>query len=728
MLDLCASLNDGRAALIQAKINSYLQAETRAETAFLAIITEQGEQMVIWVVGNNELEHEIRLAVSGHPLGPSASEKRVICSQSIAKGQLEELSPIVGHVPSEFLCVPISRETDGDVSLLACLVGKDGGFELRKDAGLVRECFKYTIGVLLNTLAFEEERRQKVESQSLLSVAKNLFRHLENVTLLLKEIISEARSLTKAERCSVFLVDKQRRELVAKVFDGIAAEEHGCDVSLCHDEIRIPMDQGVVGHVATTGKLLNIRDAYSHPLFYKGIDASTGFKTRNILCFPIMDDEGLIGVAELVNKVGGPCFERFDEEIATAFSIYSGLSIMHSLMFRKVRDAQYRSRLSNELMMYHMQVFQEEVQSLSGQPITPCLESYHGYLSFSFVPRSVPERETPQLVISMMVDLGFVDFGRTASPGSNIPQQFQMDLQTVSRFVLMVRKGYRDPPYHNWMHAFSVAHFCYLLIKNLGLVTGGYITNLEALALFVACLCHDLDHRGTTNAFQLASNSVLAALYSSEGSVMERHHFSQAMCILNTDGCNIFERFTEKAYTQCLDMLRDIILATDLAHHLRIMGDLRDLVTGGYDKKSTEHHNLLLCLLMTSCDISDQTKDWRSTRKIADLVYKEFFSQGDLEKAMGNSPNVMMDREKAFVPALQLQFLDDIVLPVFEVIAGLFPVTAAEPLEAVKRNHATWRRAQDVIRAKGNEIASSLDLLDDETVQLEVLGSDPGNT
>lgn len=34
------------------------------------------------------------------------------------------------------------------------------------------------------------------------------------------------------------------------------------------------------------------------------------------------------------------------------------------------------------------------------------------------------------------------------------------------RFVLMVRKGYRDPPYHNWAHAFSVAHFCYLLYKN----------------------------------------------------------------------------------------------------------------------------------------------------------------------------------------------------------------------------------------------------------------------
>jgi cGMP-dependent 3',5'-cyclic phosphodiesterase len=44
------------------------------------------------------------------------------------------------------------------------------------------------------------------------------------------------------------------------------------------------------------------------------------------------------------------------------------------------------------------------------------------------------------------------------------------------RFVLMVRKGYRDPPYHNWMHAFSVFHFTYVLIKRLRLVQQEYLT------------------------------------------------------------------------------------------------------------------------------------------------------------------------------------------------------------------------------------------------------------
>lgn len=75
----------------------------------------------------------------------------------------------------------------------------------------------------------------------------------------------------------------------------------------------------------------------------------------------------------------------------------------------------------------------------------------------------------------------------------------------IYRFVLMVKKGYRDPPYHNWMHAFSVAHFSYTLFKNCSELK--FLSELEILAIFVSCLCHDIDHRGTNNSFQETSVS-----------------------------------------------------------------------------------------------------------------------------------------------------------------------------------------------------------------------------
>lgn len=69
-----------------------------------------------------------------------------------------------------------------------------------------------------------------------------------------------------------------------------------------------------------------------------------------------MDESRVIGVAELVNKVDGTHFDQFDEEVAMAFSVYCGISIMHSLVYKRIQDAQARNKLSNELMMYHMKV------------------------------------------------------------------------------------------------------------------------------------------------------------------------------------------------------------------------------------------------------------------------------------------------------------------------------------------------------------------------------------
>ncbi len=73
----------------------------------------------------------------------------------------------------------------------------------------------------------------------------------------------------------------------------------------------------------------------------------------------------------------------------------------------------------------------------------------------------------------------------------------------IARFILRVKKGYRHPPYHNWMHAFSVTHYCYCLYKSCPMVD--LLSPIEILALFVSCMCHDIDHRGTNNAFQLRS-------------------------------------------------------------------------------------------------------------------------------------------------------------------------------------------------------------------------------
>ncbi|XP_046141540.1 cGMP-dependent 3',5'-cyclic phosphodiesterase-like isoform X1 [Osmia bicornis bicornis] len=699
ILSLLEELCDLSYPQVQQKLNKYIQNVTKAKVSFLVPILIKSEEMVIHVIGEKILDRELRFPVSNNILYKTIQNKKPTTADitMLDEELLRHLQPIC-PMSKSFLTIPIQHPKQNHVALVVSLVDDNNQNEITQEcAEVVQECFRFCLGFLLNSLICYEETRLKQQCQKLLAVSRKLFTHLGDFSDLLREIMAEVRNLTNAERCSLFLLDPDQQDLVAKVFDGIAMKES-------IKEMRIPIGQGIAGHVATTGKLLNIRNAYEHPLFYSGIDEVTGFRTRNILCFPIRDENGIVGVAQLCNKKDGLYFDVFDEEVATAFSIYCGISIMHSIVYKKMQDAQARNKLSNEVMMYHMKVEEDAVQALLN-----CKDEHNikDFDKFQFTPRSVPYKHMPCYTIKMFNDLGLI-------------KHWKMKLSTLARFILYVKKGYRDAPYHNWVHAFSVAHFAYLLIKNLELITENYMTQLQALVFLVSCLCHDIDHRGTNNSFQTKCSTVLASLYSSEGSVMERHHLAQTMCILNTENCNIFENFNSDEYSEALDLLRNNILATDLASHFRTVEKQEEMIKHNFDKKDSKHLKLFFSMLMTCCDLSDQTKHWKVSKKTAEQIYDEFFSQGDLEKSMGSSPIEMMDRERASIPDLQVQFITNIVLPLFTNLSTLFPVI--QPLvHVLNENRVLWEESRSIFQKYVKTGMKGIDILLDPTFEEEVL-------
>uniref|UniRef100_A0A8C5J2Y1 Phosphodiesterase n=1 Tax=Junco hyemalis TaxID=40217 RepID=A0A8C5J2Y1_JUNHY len=583
ILQLCGELYDLDAASLQLKVINYLKQETQSLCCCLLLVSEDNHQLFCQVVGDRVLDEEISFSLTFGRLGQVVEDKKPITLKDISE-EHKQLSSMLGCEVTSMLCVPVISRATSQVVALACAFNKLSGESFTDtDEHKIQHCFCYTSTVLTSTLAFQKEQKLKCECQALLQVAKNLFTHLDDVSVLLQEIITEARNLSNAEICSVFLLDRLSHELVAKVFDGGVVDDESY-------EIRIPADQGIAGHVATTGKILNIKDAYSHPLFYRGVDDSTGFRTRNILCFPIKNESQ----GEMLSPA---C------SMATASSPACGHESCSSTGAQSWLSSVPRTLLGI---------------------VIPC----HSLYPFC------------QAILSMLQDMNFIN-------------TYKMDRQTLTRFCLMVKKGYRDPPYHNWMHAFSVSHFCYLLYKNLELVN--YLEDIEIFALFISCMCHDLDHRGTNNSFQVAS---VSRAQSRDG-----HHFAQAIAILNSQGCNIFDHFSRKDYQRMLDLMRDIILATDLAHHLRIFKDLQKMAEVGYDSKNKQHRSLLLCLLMTSCDLSDQTKGWKTTRKIA--------------------------------------------------VSDLFP-KAAELYERVASNREQWTKVSHKFTIRGLPSNNSLDFLDEE--------------
>ncbi|MEL7051041.1 MAG: adenylate/guanylate cyclase domain-containing protein [Cyanobacteria bacterium J06588_5] len=127
--------------------------------------------------------------------------------------------------------------------------------------------------------------------------------------------------ILQAERTTIFVVDEDRRELYSKIAQG-TGQGTGSE-SL---EIRLPIDQGIAGYVAMTGKGVNIPDAYADTRFSDATDRQTGYRTRNILCMPVMSsDRKVVAVAQLLNKLGTAPFSAEDEARFARFAPSIGI-------------------------------------------------------------------------------------------------------------------------------------------------------------------------------------------------------------------------------------------------------------------------------------------------------------------------------------------------------------------------------------------------------------------
>ena len=68
--------------------------------------------------------------------------------------------------------------------------------------------------------------------------------------------------------------------------------------------VRVPMRASIAGHVARMGTPVHIDDAYTDPRFDRSVDEATGFRTRNMLCYPIKANDRVVAVIQAVNKKG----------------------------------------------------------------------------------------------------------------------------------------------------------------------------------------------------------------------------------------------------------------------------------------------------------------------------------------------------------------------------------------------------------------------------------------
>jgi len=135
-------------------------------------------------------------------------------------------------------------------------------------------------------------------------------------------LISEyLRNIIHAMRCSIFIYNTENDTLWTVLATGI-------------ETIEIPSDKGIVGYVFHTGESVIENNIENNPYFLKDVDKESGYKTINMLTYPINNakDES-IGVLQLINKLEG--FHEEDLQFLTLFTNFISSFIELETYYRK---------------------------------------------------------------------------------------------------------------------------------------------------------------------------------------------------------------------------------------------------------------------------------------------------------------------------------------------------------------------------------------------------------
>ena len=99
--------------------------------------------------------------------------------------------------------------------------------------------------------------------------------------------------------------------------------------------VRLKLNQGIAGVAAATRECINVGDVASDPRFFRDADAASKFQTRSVLAVPMIDREALVGVLEVVNKVGGGAFTDTDTHVMEMFSSVAATAIVNARLIEE---------------------------------------------------------------------------------------------------------------------------------------------------------------------------------------------------------------------------------------------------------------------------------------------------------------------------------------------------------------------------------------------------------
>jgi GAF domain-containing protein len=139
----------------------------------------------------------------------------------------------------------------------------------------------------------------------------------ENVDQIMLEASADICKLFNADRLTLYAVNEDRSSIISKLKTGLNTSK----------DLKLPISpQSLAGYVAFSKQMINIADVYDdealkriHPnlSFLKEVDKRSGYRTKQMMVFPVMDGDLLFGVLQVINNKSDQPFGELEIEGAT---------------------------------------------------------------------------------------------------------------------------------------------------------------------------------------------------------------------------------------------------------------------------------------------------------------------------------------------------------------------------------------------------------------------------
>lgn len=284
--------------------------------------------------------------------------------------------------------------------------------------------------------------------------------------------------------------------------------------------------------------------------------------------------------------------------------------------------------------------------------------------------------------------------------------QSKVNMEKYLNFFKQIYSQYkRTVHYHNDLHGCDVAQHVHLLLNQHKLAEHAQFNDLDTLSILIAALCHDVGHDGFNNRYHVTTQSNLCQMYGVDH-VQETYHAALTMKLFSNEAYNFISgSFSQPEVKLFKKRIVESILYTDMAS----MKDLRETfqkhlnqqgIKGGMNQhmlidntseETTEKcKQLVSSVMLHACDISTSLREFDLSTKWANLLFEEFFNQGDTERAQSLEISMMCDRNTTNISGGQAGFIQFVVLPIFKQLSEISPSIEQCQVRSGLKNIEKW--------------------------------------